>query len=108
MALEIFGLLTADGDIAQTDHLFSGGAADVKGVGVVLDEVFASNKRLRSVSSLAKRFHDGASLAFPVVRLNKMDCRLLVNTLDAYAANKPKTTKARKLRDFFCTALSVF
>ena len=108
MALEIFGLLTNDGDVAQSDHLFMGKASDIEAVAVVLNEIFAGNKRLRSVAALAKRFHDGAGLTTPLVRLNKNECRLLADTLDAHAADSPKRTKARKLRDHFCNALCVF
>lgn len=101
-------LLTADGDTADTDHIFTGKSADVSGVGAVLDEIFAANKRLRTASSLATRFRDGAKLAVPLVRLNKQECRALADAFDDFAKDKPKTTKARKLRDHLCNALCVF
>lgn len=108
MALEIFSLLTKDGDSAQSDHLFVGKAADINAVAVVLDEIYSVNKRLRTVSALAARFHDGAKLPTPMVRLNKQDCRTLTDTLDTHATAKPKTTKARALRDLLCNALCVY
>ena len=108
MALEIFGLLTADGDDSQTDHIFTGAQKDVDGVGVVLDEVFVANRRLRSVVTLAKRFHEGARLLIPMVRLTKQECRVLVDNLDAFAKEKPKTSKARKLLDQLDKTLWVY
>jgi len=108
MALEIFGLLTKNGDPAQSDHLFVGKASDIEAVAVVLDDIFAGNKRLRAVATLAKCFHEGAKHATPMVRLNKLECRRLADVLDTQTTAMPKNTKARVLRDHFCNALCVY
>lgn len=108
MTLEVFTLLAPDGDLAGTDHIFTGKPADLVSVAKVLDEAHAANKRLRTVAALAARFHAGSQLPVPVVRLNKAECRLLVESIDTFAGQKPKTTAARKLREFLCVAIAVF
>lgn len=108
MTLEAFALLAPDGDMAGTDHIFTGKSADLVSVGKVLDEAFAANKRARKVAALAARFHAGAQLSVPVVRLNKSECRQLVEAVDAFAGQKPKTSKARKLWEFLRVAIAVF
>ena len=64
MALDIFALLTSDGDHAQADHMFTGKAGDMLAVADVLDAVHCANRRLRAVPALASRFRNGA--AYPV------------------------------------------
>ena len=53
MALDIFALLTSDGDHAQADHMFTGKAGDMVAVADVLDAVHWANRRLRAVPALA-------------------------------------------------------
>lgn len=63
MALDIFALLTSDGDHAQADHMFTGKAGDMVAVADVLDAVHCANRRLRAVPALASRFRNVRALA---------------------------------------------
>lgn len=74
MALDIFALLTSDGDHAQADHMFTGKAGDMVAVADVLDAVHCANRRLRAVPALASRFRNGATYPIPCVRLTKAEC----------------------------------
>lgn len=66
MALDIFALLTSDGDHAQADHMFTGKAGDMLAVADVLDAVHCANRRLRAVPALASRFRNGRCLPHPL------------------------------------------
>lgn len=108
MALEIFALLTADGDHAQADHLFTGKAGDLATVADVLDSVHSANRRLRAVSALARRFRSGAANPLPAVRLTKAECRVLVDAITDFGQSMPKPTQARKLAGLLASSVCVY
>jgi len=93
MALDLFALLTSDGDHAQAD---------------VLDAVYSANGRLRAVPALASRFRDGATYPIPCVRLTKAECRVLVDAITDFGQSMPKTAKARKLADLLASSVCVY
>jgi len=108
VTLEIFALLTTDGDQAQADHILTGKMNDIEGVATVLDAAFANNRRMRSIAALAGRFHEAAQAPVPVVRLSKQECRCLVEAVSGFAEGMPKKSKARKLSDHLDAALCVY
>ncbi len=108
MALDIFALLTSDGDHAQADHMFTGKAGDMVAVADVLDAVHCANRRPRAVPALASRFRNGATYPIPCVRLTKAECRVLVDAITDFGQSMPKTTKARKLADLLASSVCVY
>lgn len=108
MALDIFALLTSDGDHVQADHMFTGKAGDMLAVADVLDAVHCANRRLRAVPALASRFRNGAAYPIPCVRLTKAECRVLVDAITDFGQSMPKTTKARKLADLLASSVCVY
>jgi len=60
MALDIFALLTSDGDHAQADHMFTGKAGDMRDVADVLDAVSQAKRipRMELVNSILQGWAD--------------------------------------------------
>lgn len=107
MAIEMFVQLDRDGDqLYGGDHIFTGPARDLKALGRHLQEIFASNRRAKSVQALAVKFETASETLF--VRLTVKECQTLVNSLESFAEGKPKTSKAKKYYSQFSEALSVF
>jgi hypothetical protein len=109
MKLEIFAQIANDGDlVCKGDHIFTGSEKVLNSFAELLTEVYAQNRRAKVMQVLAEQFSSGAKLSFPAVRLNCKEAQSLVTHLETFAANKPKTTKARKVYDHLAKAVSVF
>jgi len=108
MALEIFVQLIGDGSDTGMEHIFTGGSSDLTYVASTLTKIFETNRRARTIKTLADRFTEASKMPTPFLRLNKKECVTLVDAISEHAKDKGKNTKLGKLSAFLGVALAVY
>lgn len=108
MALEVFGLLDQDGCSNDGTHIFCGKTADLVRLAKPLQEYYDSNRRKKKVWALSERILASSKLPSPLVRLDREECKVFMEALEAVSKTKSATHSYVKLYKQFYEQLAIF
>jgi len=108
MALEIFGLLDADGCNNGGGYIFCGAPKDLMKLAKPLQEFYAANRRKKKVAALAEKIILGAKTALPMVRIDNAEGVVLMDVVAALADGKPPSNTHAKLYQRLVESLCVY
>ena len=108
MTLEVFALLDADGCHNDGIYIFSGKPSDLAKLAQPLQDFYALNRRQKKVEALAIKILKAAKLPEPLVRLEKAEGRILMDTLATLVSEKPVKPAHKKVYDRLAESLLVY
>jgi hypothetical protein len=108
MALEIFGLLDADGCNNGGGYIFCGAPKDLMKLAKPLQEFYTANRRKKKVAALAEKIALGAKLAVPMVRMDRAEAVVFMDVVAELAEGKPPSNAYAKLYERVMVSLCVY
>ena len=97
MALEVFMRVNKDGEDDGGTYIFCGKPADLRLLAAPLQDACAANRRLKKADTLANKIIEASRHPTPLVRLEKAEGQLLMDTLSAASQGKPASHRFSKL-----------
>lgn len=97
MALEVFMRVNKDGDDDGGTYIFCGKPAGFQLLAAPLQEACDANRRLKKAADLASKIIEASKHPSPLVRLEKVEGKLLMDTLSSAAEGKSASHRFSKL-----------
>lgn len=108
MTLEVFMRVNKDGEDDGGTYIFSGKPADLRLLAAPLQEACEVNRRLKKANALANKIIEASKHPAPLVRLEKTEGQLLMDTLSAVAQGKSASHRFSKLHASLENCLLVY